>query len=332
MTVLLASRAFFDAYDAEIERLSALDGPRGPIERVEVPEDEVGRLPAETLERLTVAFSSGDLDAGLRRRLYGAARRASHLEWLHVSNVGTDDPIYDELMEKGIAVSNSAGSNGEPIAVTTLGALIALARRLPSYAAAQRAHEWRQVPRPEAPADLRGQTVTIVGLGTIGGFLAAFLRPLGVHLIGVRRTPAGAADGVDEWVPPDRLAEVLPRTQWLVLATPLTAQTRGMIDAAALALLPQGAHLLNVGRGPVVDETALIEALRSGQLASAYLDVFEVEPLPADSPLWDLPNVMLTPHDSAASTGNSPRASAIFLEELEHWQRGEQPTRSVQER
>ena len=333
MTVLLASRAFFERYDADVARISAIPGPRGPIERVDVPEEADGRLAPEHMERITVAFSSGDLgdrpELGMRRKLYGAARRAAHLEWLHVSNVGTDDPIYAELMAKGIAVSNSPGSNGEPIAVTTVAALLSMARGLPFYAEGQRAREWRGMPRTALPDDIRGQTVTIVGLGTIGGYIAAFLRPFGMQIIGVRRTPAGAAEGVDEWVSPDRLAEVLPRTQWLVLAAPLTEQTRGLINAQALAALPQGAHILNVGRGPVVDEDALIEALRSGHLAGAYLDVFNVEPLPSDSPIWDLPNVIITPHESSASTGNTPRADAIFLEELEHWQRGEQPSRLV---
>lgn len=333
MTVLLASRAFFEQYDADIARLSAIDGPRGRIERVEVPEDEVGRLAPEDMERITIAFLSGDMgdrpELGLRRRLLGAVRRAPHIEWLHVSNAGTDNPVYAELMEKRIVVSNSGGSNAEPIALTTLGVLLAMARGLPRYVEGQRNHEWRVASRTETPPDLRGQTVTIVGMGAIGGFLASFLRPIGVHIIGVRRTPAGAAEGVDEWVPPGRIAEVLPRTQWLVLAAPLTEQTRGMIDANALALLPPGAHVLNVGRGPVMDEDALIASIRSGHLGGAYLDVFAQEPLPADSVLWDLPNVILTPHDSAISQGNAPRASAIFIEELERWQRGEQPKRSI---
>lgn len=333
MTVLLASRAFFERYDAELQRISAIPGPRGPIERVEIPEGEGARVSDEDMARITVGFASGDMggrpESPLRRRLLGAARRSPSFEWLHVANVGTDDPIYPELIAKGVVVSNSPGSNAEPIAVTTLGVIIALNRRMASYAEAQRAHEWRQAMRAEAPIDLRGQTVTIVGLGTIGGYLARFLRPLGVHIIGVRRTPAGVEDGIDEWASPDRLSEVLPRTQWLVLATPLTSQTRGMIDARALALLPRGAHVVNVGRGAVMDEQAFVEAIRSGHLAGGYLDVFEQEPLPADSPLWDLPNVILTPHDSATSQGNAPRADAMFIEELERWQRGEQPLRVV---
>lgn len=335
MTVLLASRAFFQRYDAELTRLSAINGPRGPIERVEIPEDG-GRLVPEDLERITVAFASGDLldrpEIDLRRPLYGSARRAPHLEWLHAYNSGTDDPIFDELVDKGIAVSNSPGASAEPIALTALGALLSLARGLPYYAEGQRAHEWRSGPQRDLLVDLRGQTVTIVGLGAIGGYLAAFLRPIGVHLIGVRRTPASAADGVDEWVPPDRLMEVLPRTQWLVLAAPLTEQTRGMIDARAIALLPQGAHVFNVGRGALAAEEALIAALQSGHLGGAYLDVFAVEPLPPESALWDLPNVILTPHTASGSSGNTPRTDAIFLEELERWQRGAQPARIVTER
>jgi len=333
VTVLLASRAFFERYDADLQRISAIDGPRGPIERIAIPDGDGERVSDEDMARITVGFASGDMggrpEVPLRRRLLGAARRAPNFQWLHVSSVGTDDPIYPELIEKGIFVSNSPGSNSEPIAVTTLGVLLSLARRLPWYAEAQQAHEWRQAMRDEQPKDLRGQVVTIVGLGTIGGYLARFLRPLGVHIIGVRRTPAGVEDGVDEWVSPDRLAEVLPRTQWLILAAPLTSQTRGMIDAQALALLPPGAHVMNVGRGAVMDADAFAAAIRSGHLAGGYLDVFAQEPLPSDSPLWDLPNVILTPHDSAVSQGNAPRADAMFLEELERWQRGEQPLRVV---
>ena len=341
MTVLLASKSFFERHGADIDRINALGGPRGPVERIEIPEEDGARLANEDMERLTVAFSSGDLmdnpALGLRRKLYGSARRAPKLEWLHASNVGTDDPIFAELMDKGIAVSNSPGASAEPIALTMLAGMLSLARQLPYHAANQQDHRWggaddEDAPPRARPDDLRGQTVTIVGLGAIGGFFASFLRPTGMHIIGVRRTPAGPAEGVDEWVSPDRLAEVLPRTQWLALAAPLTAQTRGMIDAKALALLPQGAHVLNVGRGQLIDEDALIAALQSGHLGGAYLDVFNEEPLPTESPLWDIPNVILTPHASNSSTGNTERADAMFIEELERWQRGEQPTRVVTER
>ncbi|MEX2446414.1 MAG: D-2-hydroxyacid dehydrogenase [Dehalococcoidia bacterium] len=335
MTVLLASRRFFERYDARLAEIEALAGPRGPVERVELPEEPDARLAPADLERITVAYASGDLrerpELGLARKLYGSARRAPSLEWLHVSNAGLDDPIYAELMGRGVAVSNSSGANAEPIALTTLGAMLMLARGFLGWAEAQRERAWRTVPPEAGPRDLRGQTVVVVGLGAIGGHFASFLRPLGVHIVGVRRTPAGAEDGVDEWVPPERLSEVLPRADWLVLAAPLTPQTQGMVDAGALALLPRGAHLLNVGRGALVDEAALIDALRSGHLGGAYLDVFEEEPLPDASPLWGLPNVIVSPHSSAVSLGNGDRADAIFLGELERWQRGERPLREFVE-
>lgn len=334
MTVLLASKAFFARHGADLDRLSALPGPRGPIERVEIPEEEGVRLAPEDMERVTVALASGDLmdnpALGLRRKVYGSARRIPNLAWLHTATVGLDDPLFGELLDKGIAVSNSPGASAEPIALTMLAAMLSLARQLPDHAANQREHRWgvedEEAPRT-LPDDLPGQVVTIVGLGAIGGYFASFLRPHGVHIIGVRRTPAGAADGVDEWVSPDRLAEVLPRTQWLALSAPLTEQTRGMIDAKALALLPRGARVMNVGRGQLIDEEALIASLQSGHLGGAYLDVFNEEPLPTESPLWDIPNVIITPHASNNSTGNTARSNAIFLEELERWQRGEQPLR-----
>jgi phosphoglycerate dehydrogenase-like enzyme len=124
----------------------------------------------------------------------------------------------------------------------------------------------------------------------------------------------------------------LPRADWLVITCPLTAETRGLLDAAALALLPPMARLINVARGQILDEGALIGALQRGDLAGAYLDVFEQEPLPSDSPLWELPNVLISPHDSGASTGNALRATELFLANLERWLRGEDLCNEVRAR
>jgi phosphoglycerate dehydrogenase-like enzyme len=125
---------------------------------------------------------------------------------------------------------------------------------------------------------------------------------------------------VDELHPPQKLPELLPRADWLVIASPLTAETRGLINADLLARLPQGARIINIGRGEIIDEAAMIEALRSGHLSGAYLDVFEKEPLPAESPLWDLPNVLVSPHNSAAASGNDERVYQLFVANLENWQ------------
>ncbi|MGZ9014219.1 MAG: NAD(P)-dependent oxidoreductase, partial [Burkholderiales bacterium] len=148
-------------------------------------------------------------------------------------------------------------------------------------------------------------------------------RELGVHVIGVRRSPGRADESVDELVTPEEFGEVLPRADWLIIACPLTEETRGLIDAAMLARLKRGARIVNIARGEIVDEAAMIEALRSGRLRGAYLDVFQNEPLRPDSPLWDMPNVIVTPHNSPAASGHDRRVYDLFAANLGRWSSGE---------
>ena len=332
MPTLFVSDGVATTHAAELERL--FDESRiGPCEMIVLPP---GRdlMDDGAITRLEAAYVSTDLlriDGDIRRFL-GAVRRAPAITWLHIGWAGTDAPVIQELMDRGVAVSNSSGVTSEPIALTVIGAMLALHRGFPRWFEAQRRHAWEVLPRDAAPPDLRGQTMVVLGLGAIGTHIARMARGLGLHVIGVRRTRATEADQVDEWASPDRLGDVLPRADWLAITVPLTAATRQLIDRRALSLLPPGAHILNVARGAVVDEAAMIEALRSGRLAGAYLDVFETEPLPPESPLWDLPNVIVSPHDSSPSQGNGARADAIFLEELGNWLRGEPVTRLVTER
>jgi phosphoglycerate dehydrogenase-like enzyme len=171
--------------------------------------------------------------------------------------------------------------------------------------------------------------VLVYGLGGIGAEFARLARTLGMHVIGVRRGARKAGDPVDEMHTPDQLDALLPRAEWLMLACPLTAETRGLISAARLALLPQGAHVLNIARGEVIDEAAMTAALQSRHLAGAYLDVFEQEPLPATSPLWDMPNVIVTPHNSSSSAGNERRVFDCFVRILGQWKSGAPLTNEV---
>jgi len=172
------------------------------------------------------------------------------------------------------------------------------------------------------PRDLPGQTATIVGWGPIGQELGQLLQALGLNVVAVRTQSATPHKGID-MVRFEDLPAVLPRTDWLILACPLTATTHALVNAAVLRALPQGAHLINVARGEVVVQSALIEVLQSGHLGGAFLDVFEHEPLPADSPLWTLPNVMVTPHAAGHSDGNAGRVNGIFLEHLTRWVRAQ---------
>jgi phosphoglycerate dehydrogenase-like enzyme len=210
-----------------------------------------------------------------------------------------------------------------PIAHTAICGLLMLSRNMPRWLAAQREHKWDPMRGREAPADLRDQTVVIFGMGHIGAEFARIAKALGMTVIGIRRSPRTADDPVDEMHTPERFAELLPRADWLVMAAPLTAETRKLVNAELLSKLPREARLINVARGEIVDEQALTEALRNGGLAGAYLDVFEQEPLPAESPLWDMPNVIVTPHNSSASLGNDERVYEIFVDNLRRYARGE---------
>ena len=320
MTGVLVSDAFLERFGEELDRAVAAAGLE--IERIALPADPEARLSDEQCARIEVAFYSLDIIEGPSRSFFSALHRAPQLRWVQLRNAGVDHPVFGRLLAQGIRLTNSAGATAEPIAQSAIAGMLSLSRGLPRYAEAQRRHEWDQVAE-DARADLLDQTLLVYGLGAIGSAIARIARSIGLHVVGVRRSPALDGDPVDELRRPEDLAELLPRADWLAIACPLTPHTRGLFDAKALAALPRGAHLLNVARGPIVAEQALIEALRSGQLGGAYLDVFEEEPLPADSPLWDLPRVIVTPHNSGASRGNDRRATAIFLDNLGRWTRGE---------
>jgi D-2-hydroxyacid dehydrogenase (NADP+) len=250
-------------------------------------------------------------------------RQALALRWAHTHSAGADRPVFVELLQRGVAVTTSSGANAAVVAQTAVAGVLALARGFPQLMAAQRERRWAPLAGAAMPRDLGGQTAVIVGWGPVGQKIAAMLAAAGLHCVAVRRDAVQAAEGGFETVGYDDLPTVLPRADWLVLACPLTARTHGLVDAAALALLPAGARLVNVARGEVVVQADLIAALRSGALAGAFLDVFEHEPLPPQSPLWALENVIVTPHAAGHSDGNQERVDALFLANLRRWAQGQ---------
>ena len=249
---------------------------------------------------------------------------APNLKWLHVVSAGADQRPYQPSLGRGIRVTTSAGANAEPVGLTAVTGLMMLSRGFPHWMRAQQKREWAPQLGASSPRDLRGQTVVVVGMGHIGTVIARSLHTIGMHTIGLRRRIA-AADYFDEVLPLSALDSVLPKCDWLVLACPLTPQTRGLMDARRFALLPRHAGFVNVSRGEVVDEAALAEALAGGRLMGAYLDVFTTEPLAPDSPLWNMPNVVISPHNSAASVGNYARGVEIFLRNLDAYLNGKRP-------
>jgi phosphoglycerate dehydrogenase-like enzyme len=309
---LLVTDTFLERHGAELDAVApgtprAVVGPRG----LEQGHEQVG-----------MAFFSGDcFETGRAREFMIAALKSSRLAWLHSASAGVDHEVFHRFLERGVRLTTSSGAHAVPIAHTVLLYMLALSRDLPGWLTAQREHRWE----PRAIHDLQGDRVAVVGLGPIGLEIARLACALRMDVVGLRRQPQG-----DEPCPTlalDRLHEVLPGLDWLVLALPLTAETRHILDAEALALLRPEASVINIGRGALIDETALVAALRDGRLAGAGLDVFEVEPLPEESPLWELPNVILTPHSSGTNPGNDERAAAIFFENLRRF-RADEPLRN----
>jgi len=284
--------------------------------------DEAMQVQAAFISRdITGRSTKTQLEADLLAS-YAVLRRSPQLQWVHTHSAGADRPIYAELRARGVAVTTSSGANAEVVAQTALAGLLALARRLPALMAAQRERRWApHVAAAALPADLAGQTVVLVGWGPIARTLQPWLAMLGLRVVVVRRSTEQAAPGV-ETHRFDALAQVLPRADWLVLACPLTDETLRLVDAAALAQLKPGARLINVARGEVVDEAALVEALRAGHLGGACLDVFEREPLPETSPLWNLPGVIVMPHSAGQAAGNAARVADIFIDNLARWLQG----------
>ena len=320
MPALLISYGCQSLFGAELAAVVA--GLQLPLDILVLPADKDARLSEADIARVEVAFFSQDIFPDHSRQFFSSVRKAPNLRWLHVFNVGVDHPIYTEMLERGVRLTTSAGTTAEPIAQTALAGLLMLARGFPHWLKAQREHRWDPVRLQQSPRDLPGQTVLVYGMGQIGAEFARLAQALGMHVIGVRRSPRKADDPVDEMHTPEQLDALLPRAKWLMLACPLTPETRKLITAQRLSLLPKGAYLINIARGEVIDEAAMIEALKSGHLAGAYLDVFEQEPLPAVSPLWELPNVIVTPHNSSTAAGNERRVFDYLLRNLENYKSG----------
>ena len=284
----------------------------------------------EEIAGIEVAFYSRNIWEGApgkhaspeAQAFWAVADAAPQLQWLQILSVGLDHRVYQPSLLRGVRVTAAAGTNAEPVALNALTGLLMLARGFLHTLRAQQQGLWQPFLPAQVPHDLSGKTALIIGTGEIGTRIARGLQALGVRTVGLRRQARPAA-GFDEVHGLEALDALLPRADWLLLACPLTEQTRGLIDTRRLALLPSGAGLVNVARGEIVVETALIEALQQGCLLGAYLDVFAKEPLPPESALWTLPNVILTPHSASASHGTHGRGLALFLRNLKAYLHGE---------
>lgn len=307
-----------------------------PVLAWRIPPKQVARLRRDFPDITFVHATSADeamrdivnVDASMSPFLAAPIlARATHLRWVHSTAAAVGDLLpLNELARRGIVVTNSRGVQAIPMAEQVMAGLLALARRLDLTMVAQRERRWiqEQLGGADRPWMLHGKSMTIVGLGTIGEAIAQRAHAFGMRITGVRRRPARAVPSfVDRVVGPDALTDALRGTDVIVIAAPYLPSTARLIGAEQLAMVNRGAILVNVGRAQIVDDDAMMQALDSGQLGGAVLDVFEKEPLDVTSPLWTMPNVVITPHSAGFRTTHWDDVVDLFADNLRRFQRGE---------
>jgi phosphoglycerate dehydrogenase-like enzyme len=255
--------------------------------------------------------------------------KAHNLRWAQQWSAGVDWLLrYPEAAELDFVLTNASGVHAIPVSEHILAFLLAFGRGFHHALRAQVRREWFSYEQQTGVFELVGKTMVLVGVGAIGERTAELVTALGMRVLGVRRDPAVGAPGVEAMYGPDQLLDLLPEADFLVLVVPLTHETQGMIGERELRAMKPTAHVINVGRGDIIQEGVLIRALQEGWIAGAGLDVFETEPLPEDSPLWGMDNVIITAHYGGANPYYTERAMEIFLDNLRRYRAGE-PMRNV---
>jgi len=248
-----------------------------------------------------------------------AFAHSPQLQWIQTSSAGLDAILTPELIQRELLVSNASGVHAPQMAEAAWALTLSLVRCMPLYGRQQRAHQWKW-----GPVDcLTGETAGIIGLGGTGRRFAHIAAAFGMHVLAVDPHQPPQPACVESIWGLERLDELIAASKVLLVACPYTADTHHLLNADRLRQMPADAVLVNIARGDIVDQTALIATLQSGHLLGAGLDVTEVEPLPQDSPLWDLPNLVLTPHCAGASPHRNRRITGLFCENLRRYQAGE---------
>ncbi len=314
-------------------RFSLWQAPPWFAERLRKEFDDVEVVQLQDYSALDRELANADIAItwSLRPEQIKAAPR---LRWIHSPAAAVHLLMIPEIIHSDIVLTSARSVHGPVVAEHVLAFVLAMAKRFPSALRYQQQGRWSQdelwaeFPRPR---EVAGATLGLVGLGSIGREVARRAKALDMRVIAVRLHPA-ASEHVDEVFAPESIDAMLALADYLVLAAPVTPQTRGLINAARLAAMKPDAYLINVARGALVDEPALIATLREKRIAGAALDVFEHEPLPADSPLWKLDNVFLTPHSAALTDKLWDRHYGLFTENLRRFRQGAPLRRVVEKR
>ncbi|MGB6105785.1 MAG: D-2-hydroxyacid dehydrogenase [Pusillimonas sp.] len=318
---VLVSDALTSEETEALEAIARASDGRWSILKANVDTD-AGQLPLEEIGVIYISVDVlGESSKMQLTRLMSlfceVALKSPSLQWLQASSAGLDRPQYQALLERGVAVTHAGGIAATTVAHSAVAGLLALGRDLPRFMSMQHNRQWMPARGPDAPQDISGQTAIVVGLGAIGREIARLCIALGLHVTGFNRS------GI---CPPNLDIEVhgiaefddyVGKTDWLILSCPLTEETRHLVEEQHFRCMKPSARLVDVSRGGVVDSAALLTALREGALAGAYLDVFETEPLPADSPFWTLPNTIITPHAAGDSAGRGRKLTELFIKNLE---------------
>jgi phosphoglycerate dehydrogenase-like enzyme len=243
------------------------------------------------------------------------------LRWVHTRSAGLDGLLFPALVESAVTLTNARGVFSEILGEFTLGAVLFFAKDFRRLVLSQMAGTWE----PFDVVEIRGQTLGLVGYGDIGRAVASRAHAFGMKVVALRRRPELTSDDpyVSDVFPPERKHEMLAQSDYVVVVTPLTPETRGMIAAPEFTAMKPSAVLINIARGPVVDETALVSALRERRIRGAALDVFDIEPLPAGHPFYRLDNVLLSPHSADQTSDWKERTMRLFLENFRRYRSGQ---------
>src|SRR6266550_2550115 len=291
--------------------------------QAEFPEFKVVQLPDYKRVDAEICDAEIGIAWSIRPEQIKAAKR---LRWIHSPAAAVHQLIFPELVESDIVLTNAREVHGPVVAEHVIAQIFALDKKIPDSVRLQERHEWGQqriwdeLPRVR---EIAGATVGLIGLGSIGRAVAKSAKALGMRVIAVREHPEKGGESADVVLGPAQVDDVFRKAEYVVLAAPVTARTKAIANYERLALMKPDACLINVGRGPLVDELALAAALREKKIGGAALDVFPKEPLAADSPLWDVPNLLITPHTAALTEKLWERHYALFSENLRRYLAGQ---------
>ena len=302
------------------ESVSELFPPEVIADKLDTADDTAAESAAIPTKVVTDESDLTDCE-GLVTFAYDDAFLEAGLRWIHSIQAGVDRFPFDALADRDIWLTNSTGIHGDAVGETVVGYMTAFARRLHRHRDRERDADWHY-PAWDQAFTLSGERLCVIGLGTLGRGIAARADMLGMDVVGVRRTPT-PVDHVETVYTPGELHSAIDGARFVAVATPLTDATRGLIAADEVAAMADDAYLLNVSRGGVVDEDALLDALRADSLAGAALDVFETEPLPEESSFWDREDVIVTPHAAAATHEYADRVAALVVENSRRLAAGE---------